>query len=175
MKQANVYSLKMTKREKMSECVQKHGDKELFFCENLKNSNINIGNKLSNHKTSSKDIVDEIIGTNKQYTVWIEVKKKANNKQSNRNGRSPSENSSRDCGYSSEHNVSSSSLPSTPEGSEVACCDNCCEDNCQNFRNAKQITNFNSSFCVLKEHGGALTLSQMLQVKYYYISYQINF
>lgn len=103
---------------------------------------------------------------NKRYTMWIEVKKRLNTKAINRNGRSSSEHSSQDYGYSSEHIVSSPSLPSTPEGSEVACSDGCCnhEGECPDTRTGDKLSNVDSSLSILREHGGGLTLSQMLEV-----------
>ncbi|XP_029161178.1 gametogenetin-binding protein 2-like [Nylanderia fulva] len=62
-----------------------------------------------------------------------------------------------DCGYFSGHNVSSSSLPSTPEGSEVACNDECCnhERACHD-----KLNHSNPSISLLEESG---SLSQMLK------------
>lgn len=63
-----------------------------------------------------------------------------------------------DCGYFSGHNISSSSLPSTPEGSEVACNDECCDHEraCHD-----KLNHSNPSISLLQE--GGLTLSQMLK------------
>lgn len=75
-----------------------------------------------------------------------------------------------DCGYFSGHNISSSSLPSTPEGSEVACNDECCDHEraCHD-----KLNHSNPSISLLQE--GGLTLSQMLKVKIYtYIMYNIH-
>ena len=87
---------------------------------------------------------------------------------SERKSRSSSEQSSQDCGYSSEHNISSSSLPSTPEGSEVACSDGCCnhERDCHDIRPSEKLVHSNSSISLLKERGGGLTLTQMLEDSY---------
>ncbi|XP_058794088.1 gametogenetin-binding protein 2-like [Phymastichus coffea] len=115
--------------------------------------------------SSSEHLMDDLMDSNKRYTMWIEVKKRLNTKTINRNGRSSSEHSSQDYGYSSEHNVSSPSLPSTPEGSEVACSDGCCnhEGECPDVRTADKLSNVDSNLCILREHGGGLTLSQMLE------------
>jgi hypothetical protein len=96
-----------------------------------------------------------------KYTMWIEMKKRF--EMSKRKHHSSSEQSSQDCGYSSEHNISSSSLPSTPEGSEVACNDECCnhEGDCHDTLCDKLIHS-NFTISLLKE--GGLTLTQMLEV-----------
>lgn len=91
-----------------------------------------------------------------KYTMWIEMKKRF--EMSER--KNPlSEQSSQDCGYSSEHNISSSSLPSTPEGSEVACNDEWCdhEGACHD-----KFNHSSSSISLLQV--GGLTLTQMLKV-----------
>jgi len=97
--------------------------------------------------------------------MWIEMKKRF--EMSKRKYHSSSEQSSQDCGYSSEHNISSSSLPSTPEGSEVACNDECCnhEGDCHETICDKLIHS-NFSISLLKE--GGLTLTQMLEVSSMY-------
>lgn len=115
----------------------------------------------------AKDIVDAWIGKpSKRYNMWIEMKKRFELSISDRKSRSSSERSSQDCGYSSEHNISSSSLPSTPEGSEVACSDGCCnhERDCHDIRPSDKLVHSNSSISLLKERGGGLTLTQMLEV-----------
>ncbi|XP_012529063.1 gametogenetin-binding protein 2-like isoform X2 [Monomorium pharaonis] len=86
-----------------------------------------------------------------KYNMWIEMKL-----------HSPSERLSQDCGYSSEHNISSSSLPSTPEGSEVACNDEWCdhEGTCHD-----KLNHSNSSLSLLQERGP--TLTQMLKESYF--------
>ncbi|XP_067215566.1 gametogenetin-binding protein 2-like isoform X2 [Linepithema humile] len=73
-----------------------------------------------------------------------------------------SEQSSQDYGYSSEHNISSSSLPSTPEGSEVAC-NECCdhEGSCH-----VKLNHSSSSIYLLMEGSGYPTLTQMLKDSY---------
>ncbi|KAL6260622.1 hypothetical protein P5V15_008142 [Pogonomyrmex californicus] len=90
-----------------------------------------------------------------KYTVWIEMKKCF---EMTERKNSSSEQSSQDCGYSSEHNISSSSFPSTPEGSEVACSDEWCdhEGTCHD-----KLNHSSSSISLLQ--GGGLTLSQMLK------------
>lgn len=95
-----------------------------------------------------------------RYTMWIEMKKRL--EMSQKKIHSSSEHSSQDCGYSSGHNISSSSLPSTPEGSEVACNDECCnhEGACHD-----KLNHSSPSISLLQE--GGLTLSQMLKVKIY--------
>ncbi|XP_029660838.1 gametogenetin-binding protein 2-like isoform X2 [Formica exsecta] len=91
-----------------------------------------------------------------RYTMWIEMKKRL--EMSQKKSHSSSEHSSQDCGYSSGHNISSSSLPSTPEGSEVACNDECCnhEGACHD-----KLNHSSPSISLLQE--GGLTLSQMLK------------
>lgn len=98
--------------------------------------------------------------------MWIEMKKRFELSISERKSRSSSEQSSQDCGYSSEHNISSSSLPSTPEGSEVACSDGCCnhERDCHDVRPPEKLVHSNSSISMLKKGGGGPTLTQMLEV-----------
>lgn len=93
-----------------------------------------------------------------KYTMWIEMKKRF--EMSERKNHSSSEQSSQDCGYFSGHNISSSSLPSTPEGSEVACNDECCH-----HEGACKLDHSSPSIFLLQE--GGLTLSQMLMVKIY--------
>ncbi|XP_011690109.1 PREDICTED: gametogenetin-binding protein 2-like isoform X5 [Wasmannia auropunctata] len=94
-----------------------------------------------------------------KYTMWIEMKKRF--EMPERKSHSSSEQSSQDCGYSSEHNISSSSLPSTPEGSEVACNDEWCdhEGACHD-----KLNHSNSSISLLQERGP--TLTQMLKDSY---------
>lgn len=115
----------------------------------------------------TKGIVDAWIGKpSKRCNMWIEMKKRFELSISERKSRSSSEQSSQDCGYSSEHNISSSSLPSTPEGSEVACNDGCCnhERDCHDIRPSEKLVHSSSSISLLKERGGGLTLTQMLEV-----------
>lgn len=99
--------------------------------------------------------------------MWIEMKKRFKLSMSDKESRSYSEQSSQDCGYSSEHNISSSSLPSTPEGSEVACNDECCNHvgDCHDLRLCDKFIHSSSSISLLKERGGGLTLTQMLEVR----------
>ncbi|KAL6435221.1 hypothetical protein ACFW04_005356 [Cataglyphis niger] len=91
-----------------------------------------------------------------RYTMWIEMTKRL--EISKKKNHSSSEQSSQDCGYSSGHNISSSSLPSTPEGSEVACNDECCnhDGTCHD-----KLNHSSPSISLLQE--GGLTLSQMLK------------
>ncbi|XP_050462207.1 gametogenetin-binding protein 2-like isoform X2 [Cataglyphis hispanica] len=91
-----------------------------------------------------------------RYTMWIEMTKRL--EMSKKKNHSSSEQSSQDCGYSSGHNISSSSLPSTPEGSEVACNDECCNHDgaCHD-----KLNHSSPSISLLQE--GGLTLSQMLK------------
>lgn len=73
--------------------------------------------------------------------------------------------SSQDCGYSSEHNVSSVSMPSTPEGSEV-CSEGCCghEGDCRDNLIPDKLNHSISPLLLLREHQKFTpTLSQMLQ------------
>lgn len=94
------------------------------------------------------------------------MKKRFELSMADRKSRSSSEQSSQDCGYSSEHNISSPSFPSTPEGSEVACSDGCCnhEGDCHDIRTSDKLVHSNSSISLLKERGGGPTLTQMLEV-----------
>ncbi|XP_011330593.2 gametogenetin-binding protein 2-like [Ooceraea biroi] len=107
----------------------------------------------------SKELIDAWImkPSKTKYTMWIEMKKRF--EMSKKKDHSSSEQSSQDYGYSSENNISSSSLPSTPEGSEVACSDECCNYNCRDTLCDKFHSNF--SISLLKE--GGLTLTQMLE------------
>ncbi|XP_020293016.1 gametogenetin-binding protein 2-like isoform X3 [Pseudomyrmex gracilis] len=91
-----------------------------------------------------------------KYNMWIQVTNFTEKKKHH-----SSEQSSQDCGYSSEHNISSSSLPSTPEGSEVACNDECCnhEGACHD-----KLNHSSSSMSLLMDRG--LTLTQMLKDSY---------
>lgn len=116
-------------------------------------------------KDSSKKLLNAWI--TKPNTMWIEMNKHFELSMCEREGRSSSELSSQDCGYSSEHNISSSSLPSTPEGSEVACNDECCnhEADCHDIRSCDKPIHSSSSISLLKKRGGGLTLMQMLEVK----------
>ncbi|XP_014615270.1 PREDICTED: gametogenetin-binding protein 2-like [Polistes canadensis] len=117
----------------------------------------------------TKKIVGDLIGEpNRRYTwveVEIEMKKRFDLLMADRKSRSSSEPSSQDCGYSSEHNISSPSFPSTPEGSEVACSDSCCnhEGDCHDIRTSDKPVHSNSSISLLKERGGGPTLTQMLE------------
>lgn len=117
---------------------------------------------------SSKEFMDELMNRHSnKLAMWLEMKKQYTEAVAAlSNGRSSSEQSSQDCGYSSEHNVSSSSLPSTPEGSEVACNDSCCnrEVDCQDSRPSDKLAHSSSSISLLSERGGGLTLMQMLEV-----------
>lgn len=114
----------------------------------------------------TKEIVDAWIGKpSKRCNMWIEMKERFELSISERKSRSSSEQSSQDYGYSSGH-ISSSSLPSTPEGSEVACSDGCCnhERECHDIRPFDKLVHSSSSISLLKERGGGLTLTQMLEV-----------
>ncbi|KMQ96750.1 gametogenetin-binding protein 2-like protein [Lasius niger] len=106
----------------------------------------------------TNELVDAwITKTNKaKYTMWMEMKKRF--EMSERKSHSSCEQSFQDCGYFSGHNISSSSLPSTPEGSEVACNDECCnhEGACHD-----KLNHSSPSISLLQE--GGLTLSQMLK------------
>ena len=66
------------------------------------------------------------------HNMWMEMKEHMIAKMTDRDSRSSSEHSSPDPGYSSEHYISSGSLPGSPEGSDVACSDGFCnhEENC---------------------------------------------
>ncbi|XP_034946230.1 gametogenetin-binding protein 2-like [Chelonus insularis] len=68
-----------------------------------------------------------------------------------------------DYGYLSEHNASSSSVPSTPEGSEVACSEGYCshEGECPDNRFFEKPDHSMLGITLLREHG--LTLTQMLE------------
>ena len=151
-------------RKKVDKVTNKQTHEVLASCK------IKVNNDEHKCKDSalSEPLVETLTDTN-GYTMWIEVKKRLNNKVVNRNCRSSSEHSSQDYGYSSELNVSSSSLPSTPEGSEVACSDSCCnhESDCPDAKSIDKLYHLDSSLCLLKEHGGGPTLSQMLEVYFH--------
>lgn len=170
-KSANSNNKKGDKRAKAEKTTRKIASEPLAPAETRKNEINNASSEWHDNDEckdipSSEHLMDALMDTNKRYTMWIEVKKRLNTKAVNRIGRSSSEHSSQDYGYSSEHNVSSSSLPSTPEGSEVACSDGCCnhEGDCPESRLADKLTPSDSSLCILREHGGGLTLTQMLEV-----------
>ncbi|XP_043577879.1 gametogenetin-binding protein 2-like isoform X1 [Bombus pyrosoma] len=155
--------------------VKNLSEEELFdACESCKDLSEKIENdhwhNLGDYKDSmTKGIVDAWIGKpSKRCNMWIEMKKRFELSISERKSRSSSEQSSQDCGYSSEHNISSSSLPSTPEGSEVACSDGCCnhERDCHDIRPSEKLVHSSSSISLLKERGGGLTLTQMLEDSY---------
>ena len=159
---------KANKREIIDKTTQQYIEEPTKSLETCKIENSSKSDEWQNseeckNQPSSENLMDALMDTNKRYTMWIEVKKRLNTKVVNRNCRSSSEHSSQDYGYSSEHNVSSSSLPSTPEGSEVACDGSCSHDrDCPDTRD--KLTHSDSSLCILREHGGGLTLSQMLEV-----------
>ncbi|CAG5087264.1 Similar to CG2182: Gametogenetin-binding protein 2-like (Drosophila melanogaster) [Cotesia congregata] len=104
---------------------------------------------------------------------WVDFNKRYELKLREIMSRASSE-PSQDCGYSSEHNVSSSSLPSTPEGSEVACSEGCCshDGDCPDNRPWDKLDHSRLGVSLLGEQG--LTLTQMLEVIIYFLSY-INY
>lgn len=133
-----------------------------------------LGKKLDeaqwNYDDNRKDFVTKELDSwtakpraKSKYT-WIEMRKRF--KLSEGEGRSSSEQSSQDCGYSSEHNISSSSLPSTPDGSEIACNAACCKHggDCHEPRSCDKLIHSNSSISLLQKRGSGLTLMQMLEV-----------
>ncbi|XP_011503263.1 PREDICTED: gametogenetin-binding protein 2-like [Ceratosolen solmsi marchali] len=166
-KVVNNNTKEVSKREKINKtiCVDKQPEPYKTSQSNNKHLNEWQNTNECTNSSSSDHLIDALMDTNKRYTMWIEVKKRLNTKVINRNCRSSSEYSSQDYGYSSEHNVSSSSLPSTPEGSELACADGCCnlESECSDVRPTDKLIHLNPSLCILKKHGGGLTLSQMLE------------
>ncbi|KAH0560206.1 gametogenetin-binding protein 2-like [Cotesia glomerata] len=93
---------------------------------------------------------------------WVDFNKRYELKLREIMSRASSE-PSQDCGYSSEHNVSSSSLPSTPEGSEVACSEGCCshDGDCPDNRPWDKLDHSRLGVSLLGEQG--LTLTQMLE------------
>ncbi|CAK9812187.1 Gametogenetin-binding protein 2-like [Anthophora quadrimaculata] len=161
--------------KKSSTPVKNLSEEELFdTCESCKDFSEKIENNhwhtLEDCKDPmTKEIVDAWIGKpSKRCNMWIEMKKRFELSISERKSRSLSEQSSQDCGCSSEHNISSSSLPSTPEGSEVACNDGCCnhEKDCHDIRPFDKLVHSSSSISFLKERDGGLTLTQMLEDSY---------
>lgn len=104
--------------------------------------------------------------TKSKYTMWIEMRKRLKLSMFERQGRSNSEQSSQGRGCSSEPNISSSSLPSIPDSSEVACNDACYKhgEDRHDLRSCDKFIHSNSSISLLKENGGGLTLMQMLEV-----------
>ena len=127
-------------------------------------------------KPSNNEIMDAWLGrTNKRFSMRYDVESMANKLlvvSSSR--RDSSEQSSQDCGYSSEHNISSSSLPSTPEGSELACSESCCNQDqdadCQEsiYSHNKLVHSNTNVFLLKKQINGKVsrgpTLTQMLEV-----------
>ncbi|XP_063972303.1 gametogenetin-binding protein 2-like [Diachasmimorpha longicaudata] len=93
---------------------------------------------------------------------WLKFSKLS--EQASRASSEPSQ-SSQDCGYSSEHNGSSVSMPSTPEGSEVACSEGCCghEGDCQDTLGTNKLNHSISPLLLLREQKFTPTLAQMLQ------------
>ncbi|XP_015121952.1 gametogenetin-binding protein 2-like [Diachasma alloeum] len=93
---------------------------------------------------------------------WIKLSKLSDN--GSRASSEPSQ-SSQDCGYSSEHNASSVSMPSTPEGSEVACSEGCCghEGDCQDNLGNDKLNHSISPLLLIREQKFTPTLTQMLQ------------
>ncbi|KAK2586730.1 hypothetical protein KPH14_011765 [Odynerus spinipes] len=158
-------------RETTSE-IKHFSEEELFeSCESCKDFSEKTEDEHWHNLDNCKDpMTKELVGAwigepNKRYTMWIEMKKRFELSMADRKSRSSSEQSSQDCGYSSEHNISSSSFPSTPEGSEVACSDGCCnhEGDCHDIRTSDKLVHSNSSISLLKERGGGPTLTQMLE------------
>lgn len=152
--------------------IKHFSEEELFeSCESCKDFSEKTEDEHWHNLDDCKDpVTKELVGAwigepNKRYTLWIEMKKRFELSMANRKSRSFSEQSSQDCGYSSEHNISSSSFPSTPEGSEVACSDGCCnhEGDCHDIRTSDKLVHSNSSISLLKERGGGPTLTQMLE------------
>ncbi|KAK0178640.1 hypothetical protein PV327_007516 [Microctonus hyperodae] len=94
---------------------------------------------------------------------WLDFNKRYEMKVREIISRASSEPSSHDCGYSSEHNVSNSSMPSSPEGSEVACSEGCCshEGECPENRLPDKLDHSMLGISLLGEHGP--TLTQMLE------------
>ncbi|KAK1133649.1 hypothetical protein K0M31_011442 [Melipona bicolor] len=163
-----------TQTKKCNTSVKNLFKEELFdACESYKDLSEKIENNhwhnLEDCKDSmTKEIVDAWIGKpSKRCNMWIEMKKRFELSISERKS-SSSEQSSQDYGYSSEHNISSSSLPSTPEGSEIACSDGCCnhERDCHDIRPFDKFVHSSYSISLLKEKGGGLTLTQMLEDSY---------
>ncbi|CAD1472364.1 unnamed protein product, partial [Heterotrigona itama] len=162
-----------TQTKKCNTPVKNLFEEELFdACESYKDLSEKIENNhwhnLEDCKDSmTKEIVDAWIGKPSKSNMWIEMKKRFELSISERKSRSSSEQSSQDYGYSSEQ-ISSSSLPSTPEGSEVACSDGCCnhERDCHDIRPFDKLVHSNYSISLLKERGGGLTLTQMLEDSY---------
>ncbi|OAD58930.1 Gametogenetin-binding protein 2-like [Eufriesea mexicana] len=159
--------INQTKKSNMP--VKNLSEEELFdACESCKDLPEKIGNDHWHNLEDCKDpmtkeIVDAWIEKpSKKCNMWIEMKKRFELSISKRKSRSSSEQSSQDCGYSSEHNISSSSLPSTPEGSEAACSDGCCNHE-RDCRPSDKLVHSSSSISLLKERGGGLTLTQMLE------------
>lgn len=106
-----------------------------------------------NDEDNCKDSVRQnLVWTKSKYAdLWLMTKMKKH---------FSSEQSSQDCGYSSGHNISSSSLPSTPEGSEVACNDICCdhEGSC-----GDKVNGSSCNISLLMERSNHPTLTQMLK------------
>ncbi|XP_015604468.1 gametogenetin-binding protein 2-like isoform X2 [Cephus cinctus] len=160
--ESNVYS-KMVRSEVVEPCER---CKE--FLEKGKDGNWRVREICKD--PTDEEIADAWMGRpSKRFTMWMEMKKRYEMSTCyGINSRSSSEQSSQDCGYSSEHNISSSSLPSTPEGSEVACSEGCCnhEGDCHDARSTDKLVHSNSSISLLRERGGGLTLMQMLEDSY---------
>lgn len=137
----------------------------LFFSRSKESKKVDEGQWHVYDKNCKDSMTNELVDawitkpSTSKYTMWIEMKKRF---EIERKNHSSSEQSSQDCGYFSGHNISSSSLPSTPEGSEVACNDGCC-----NHEGACQDKFDHSSPNIFLLQEGGLTLSQMLKVKIY--------
>ncbi|XP_035741747.1 gametogenetin-binding protein 2-like [Vespa mandarinia] len=152
--------------------IKHFSEEELFeSCDSCKDFSDKTEDEQWHNLDDCKDpVTKELVGAwigepSKRYTIWIEMKKRFELSMADRKSRSSSEQSSQDCGYSSEHNISSPSIPSTPEGSEVACSDGCCnhEGDCHDIRTSDKLVHSNSSISLLKERGGGPTLTQMLE------------
>lgn len=129
---------------------------------------------------SNKEIMDAWLGhPSKRFSMWMETKKRYDDEvtlnkmaEVTSSRRDSSEQSSQDCGYSSEHNISSSSMPSTPEGSELACSESCCnqeDGDCHESALHHKLVHSNSNIFLMRHnpagkgsHG--MTLTQMLEV-----------
>ncbi|XP_012277942.1 gametogenetin-binding protein 2-like isoform X2 [Orussus abietinus] len=119
---------------------------------------------------ASKELMDAFMGRpSERFLAWVESMNKTSKILPSENDEriecSSSERSSQDCGYSSEHNASCSSLPSTPEGSEVACSEDCCNHDSAIITEEK-LPHTGSRTSFSRDFGGGLSLTQMLENSY---------
>ncbi|KAG7188191.1 hypothetical protein KM043_017684 [Ampulex compressa] len=152
---------------KQNKMVKNYSEKEVYStcesCKDLLDKSHNHDWRVEkDHKDPTITDLSDAWKPSEPYAMWIQMKRRLEMSMSDKICRSSSEQSSQDCGYSSEHNMSSSSLPSTPEGSEIACGEGCC-DHDRGGGTSDKLVHSSSGISMLKELGGGPTLTQMLE------------